>query len=906
MRRFLQKYAIIIMVKFHYEFPLSSEYNPYKSYYQYFPDLELSDFQKFAIIGIVTGNHTLSCVPTGSGKTLPAIFAINHFTRSTPRKKVIYTSPIKALSNQKYYEFVKKFPHLSIGLITGDIKTNPNADVLIMTAEILQNTLLKKKDGPSSATDSSLSFDMDLENELGCIIHDEVHMINDKNRGHVWESMIMLTPPNAQLVMLSATLDNPIAFANWIERTTFNEKRERFVFLGESNYRPVPLSHYTFVTATAALFKKVKDKPTQQTLKKQMNSLRLVQSPTNQFFENIVHENNRFTELQALKEVKPKRSFVLNEVCKLLVEQKKLPAVCFILSKAAIANAAKEVVVPLLEDDSKVGYTIANRCETLLRSKVLNHQEYLQLPEYNEMIAFLEKGIAVHHSGILPIIREIVELMFEEGHVKLLFATETFSVGLNMPIKTAIFTSFQKFDGSGVRLLNPQEYIQAAGRAGRRGIDEVGTVIHLVNLMPKLTPTQYKSVLLPGAKQPMKSNFQISFHLAFHLALQGRITVKDPACHDWTSESTGNGQLTVDSFCDKSLLKIQNDSVASGIDQEITKLNGRLDILELSQMTKKTSDEVLDKYIELKDIVENRKCSKTKLKEYTGTLRMMEDNNRHLEKDMMTKTTIANTVADIKKLEESRTTVLNQISTDATMVAEYLLSTKFMQATVYKNNMIAHYDGETKTETETPLPNTLELTEMGKYAMNIREMPCLVISEMLITSFDYETPGKEIFNTITAEELVCLLAMFSGIRYRDEFNTHPDMSINDQISVHQPLVSKIIEDFNNEILYHEDFEGNVNTGTDYSMSPNMVLYMSDWCKASTPAECNDIIQRVQADSNNAIQVGDLVKAIMKINNAANEIAGVAEQLGHMHLLGKTKEVPGLTLKYIVTNESLYV
>ena len=166
----------------------------------------LSDFQKYVIEGIVTGNHVLVTAHTGSGKTLPAEFAIEYFHNKG--KKVIYTSPIKALSNQKFYEFSKQYPHISFGILTGDLKTNPDADVLIMTTEILQNQLysrLHKNQNTStdslSPTVTSTSFNMDIDNELGAVIFDEVHYINDSDRGKVWEETIMMLPPQVQMTM---------------------------------------------------------------------------------------------------------------------------------------------------------------------------------------------------------------------------------------------------------------------------------------------------------------------------------------------------------------------------------------------------------------------------------------------------------------------------------------------------------------------------------------------------------------------------------------------------------------------------------------------------------------------------------------------------------------------------------
>jgi ATP-dependent RNA helicase DOB1 len=178
-----------------------------KNHVDIFP-FELSNFQKFAIQAIVEGHHSLTCVPTGSGKTVPALFAIHYFTKKNQR--VIYTSPIKALSNQKYKEFSEKFPNISFGIVTGDIKINLNAQVLIMTAEILQYKLLNK--------DRKTDFDIDFDT-VGCIIHDEVHMINDANRGHVWENCISISPPRIQMILLSATLADPYEFATWIENS---------------------------------------------------------------------------------------------------------------------------------------------------------------------------------------------------------------------------------------------------------------------------------------------------------------------------------------------------------------------------------------------------------------------------------------------------------------------------------------------------------------------------------------------------------------------------------------------------------------------------------------------------------------------------------------------------------------
>jgi superfamily II RNA helicase len=206
----------------------------------------LHDFQKWGIEAIVTGNHLLVTAPTGSGKTMPGEFALDYFY--SKGKKTIYCSPIKALSNEKFYNFTQKYPHIRIGLITGDIKTNPNADVLIMTTEIFLNKLYQIKSTTQKGS-SSISFDMDIENELGCVVYDEIHMINDESRGHVWEQSIMMLPPHVQMIGLSATLDNPERFAHWLEtRGGAHPIGEKEVYLAKKQIRAVPLIHYSFIT----------------------------------------------------------------------------------------------------------------------------------------------------------------------------------------------------------------------------------------------------------------------------------------------------------------------------------------------------------------------------------------------------------------------------------------------------------------------------------------------------------------------------------------------------------------------------------------------------------------------------------------------------------------------------------
>ena len=283
----------------------SENIEKYQDHFDMF-SFPLSDFQKHSIEAIVDGNHSLVCCPTGSGKTLPAEFAISYFTGLG--KRIIYTSPLKALSNEKYYDFTKKYPHISFGVLTGDIKVNPDAQVLIMTAEILLNTLftktqMKKNGTDSVSNNSSLLFEMDFDTELACVIMDEIHFINDAARGKVWEETIMLLPEKIQMIMLSATLDSPEKFAQWIEDRS-NEKEKKEVYLSMSTNRIVPLTHYSFITTNQGLFKQIKkDEVLTKEVKDLIDRPIMIQSAKGIFQEETYHKIKKTLTLLKQKEI---------------------------------------------------------------------------------------------------------------------------------------------------------------------------------------------------------------------------------------------------------------------------------------------------------------------------------------------------------------------------------------------------------------------------------------------------------------------------------------------------------------------------------------------------------------------------------------------------------------------------
>jgi ATP-dependent RNA helicase DOB1 len=839
------------MVKFCPEsYPISKE-SKYSEYFEKY-SFPLSTFQKFAIEAIVEGHHSLSCVPTGSGKTMSAIFAIDYF--SSKGKKVIYTSPIKALSNQKYYEFTQKFPHISIGLLTGDIKINPEADVLIMTAEILQNTLYRKKQKGGPSTNSLLMFDMDFENELACVVQDEIHMINDSERGHVWESIILLLPPHIQMVMLSATLDKPEKFAGWIETRgngILNENDKIFakeVYLATSNYRHVPLTHYSFITCNKGIFKAIKkDEVLEKEIKNTIDKLHVIQSATGEFQEQNYYKIKKMLTLFEQKQIYVKRFHVLNQVCKYMVENNMLPAVCFILSRKQIEVASKEITVTLLEDDSKIPYIVRRECEQILRNKLPNYQEYLELPEYLSVVALLEKGIAIHHSGVMPILREIVEILFEKGYIKLLFATETFSVGLNMPIKTAIFTDVKKFDGSGMRMLHSHEFVQASGRAGRRGIDTVGHVIHLTNLFRNIELSEYR-IMMQGKPQTLVSKFKISYNLLLNLISIG-----------------SNDYLQ---FCKRSMIQDDITVYLGEIYNRMAKLEAEINNISESFENLRTPLTEVNRYL---NFLEARKTAvNKKRKELDREIQNCLDGYKYIESDknvVIKYNEKNNELYEVKKEFENTETFLSQ-NVD-----------KILK--IMKSDGFIHYDEESQKES---------LTQMGFMATHLREVHCLVFAKLL---------DKNSFDDLDTREIIAIFSCFTNVNVSDEQKSFKPNTKNSRVKT-------LLEEIQKSYHFYQDFEtdNQTFTGMDYNLHFDLIDYVMLWCDCENAEECKQVLQNLEANKN--IFLGEFVKAITKINNISQEMEKIAETFGNISLLSKLREIPQLTQKFVATNQSLYV
>ena len=803
---------------------------------------ELSDFQKYAIEAIYTGNHVLVTAHTGSGKTLPAEFAINFFVEKG--KKVIYTSPIKALSNQKYYEFSQKYPHITFGLFTGDIKTNPEADVLIMTTEILMNALFHNNE--ITKTDTT-QFKINIETELAAVVFDEVHYINDVDRGQTWEKTILMLPKHIQKIMLSATIDSPEKFANWVEGSFADDKGsfsadKKIVYLCSTNHRVVPLTHYMYMTISEAMLKSIKDKTQQKEMRDLTKDIITIQTDKGVFQENGYKQTKKICEFL---EKKPfiKRKYVLNDLMLYLRNREMLPAIAFVFSRKNVELCAEEITVPLLEDDSKVPYIVKRECDQILR-KLPNYEEYLRLPEYNSLVSLLEKGVGIHHSGMIPILREIVELMISKKYIKVLFATESFAIGLDCPIKTAVFTGLTKFDGTDQRWLLSHEYTQMAGRAGRRGIDTIGHVIHCNNLFTLPSQTEYKDILC-GKPQALVSKFRISYNWVLNLLLQ--TTEVHPI--EMTKKSMIFKELQQNIEHQKEILL--------KMEVEISQKKQNLELL-------KTPISVCLEYM---DFVEKEKTSvNKKKKELQREIEKIELEYRDVSKDIVK-------VREWNKLQNQYKKELSHL--------DYLET--YLETQIQKVMNVLEREGFVETS---------DLTKNGIFATKISEIHPLIWCKYIVEKWNY-------FSEFSTKQIIGLLSCTTNIKVSSEYR----LSVPKSSDV---FLKEIISDLQTEYTRFEEMETmeDIRTGICYedALMFDIIDESMEWCDCNTEEECKWFIQTKLSEKE--ISVGDFAKAMMKISTITKELStGCSE---NTEMLFKFSQIDELVLKYIATSQSLYV
>lgn len=443
----------------------------------------LDDFQEQACQALMRGQGVLVAAPTGAGKTIVGEFAI-HLAQQKDLK-VFYTTPIKALSNQKYAELVARYGNEKVGLLTGDTNINGDAQFLVMTTEVLRNMIY--------ANSNALI-------NLGYVVMDEVHYLADRFRGAVWEEVILHLPKDVKIVSLSATVSNAEEFGAWLDEV----RGDTAIIVSET--RPVPLNqHVLFGDELIPLFDDSGNQSRVNADLVQRHATKM-RAPTNKPSRGRRGHHGLDRGMGRIVRVsKP-------EVIDLLDEADLLPAIFFVFSRAGCEAGVQSVLASGIrltapEDKQLIRRIAEEKCGSI-------PDEDLAALGYFEWLSALERGVAAHHAGLLPAFKEVVEELFLRKLVKVVFATETLALGINMPARTVVLERLDKFNGEGRVQITPGEYTQLTGRAGRRGIDIEGHSV--IQWSGNLDPN-YVASLASKRTYPLISPFRPTFNMAVNL-----------------------------------------------------------------------------------------------------------------------------------------------------------------------------------------------------------------------------------------------------------------------------------------------------------------------------------------------------------------------------------------------------
>ncbi len=430
-----------------------------------FREFTLDRFQVEAIKWIDKHVSVVVSAATGTGKTLIADYVIDRSFKHG--KKVFYTAPIKALSNQKFSQFKKLYGKDNVGILTGDVVINPEAPLLIMTTEIYRNMLLSKDQ---------------ITDDLQAVIFDEIHFLGDRERGTVWEESIIFSPDHVRFLCLSATIPNARQFANWIQQIKNHEVK---VVTEATRAVPLEMGFFDNRFGFADL-----DEISARQKKGKYNTRPKGRKQKKVDYDKLTHIN-----------------LIQN-----LAQKERIPCIYFCFSRKSTELKADE----LSSTNNFVPKSESSRLNLLIDKRLSELDPAIARLNTTKLLAkCLSKGVAFHHAGVLPALKELVEEVFAESLLYVLYATETFAVGINLPARTVCFDSLEKYDGFEFRYLKSKEYFQMAGRAGRRGIDKIGYVYSYLD--PEYSDLNTIRRITSSDSEPLESQYKLSYNTILNL-----------------------------------------------------------------------------------------------------------------------------------------------------------------------------------------------------------------------------------------------------------------------------------------------------------------------------------------------------------------------------------------------------
>jgi superfamily II RNA helicase len=790
----------------------------------------LDPFQQHAISAIAKDENVLVCAKTGSGKTLVGEYQIYHSL--SKGKRVFYTTPIKSLSNQKFYDLKHLFKDASVGIMTGDIKFCPNAQIVIMTTEILRNLLYKKG---TTTEHLGLTASISMDN-LDAVIFDECHYINDKDRGKIWEETMILLPQEVNLVMLSATLDHPEYFANWL-----GELKQKQIHLIETSYRIVPLTHnliddnYKLIPLMNA-----KEVYNEKVYIDWLRSQKGLQDERKAYQRKV--KDARIAGVEGSIDGKVHiHSFVhqMNETIKMLEKEELLPALFFVLSRKQCEIYASKVEGSLLSSSDTASV------KHIITFHLHRHMKDLEkVPQYHQIYDLLCRGIAFHHSGLLPLLKEIIEVLFSKGFVKMMFCTETFAVGLNMPTKTVLFAGFKKYDEQtgGMRMLRTDEYIQMAGRAGRRGKDDKGIVIYLPDREP-VEPSEMKG-MMKGSRPPIQS--RMDFHYDFILK---------------TIQASSEGQsLKWLSIMEQSYWFQQRQKQIKQIKNEIETCQKKINETNVEEpfFTE------LEKRFELEqNIKQTVNAARREVQKQLDTLK-----NKQFGPKWATAWTNFNLLRILNK-------ELAELNKDLQILESH-------QECITPAVKFLYEIGYLKTDEPLTLKNE-DLTLKGILATEINEGHQILMTELYT---------RELLHKLSGEDIVTVLSCFQEEKETEDSPSINELNISDEVR----YVFESIKEMSQE---YQNFEDKIGYPIqDYwKTSTQMIEPMRRWIEGENASLiCQE----------HGLFEGNFIRAIMKMANMLDEWLAMATYCQHTEQIDKIMKVRQSIIRDIVISDSLYL
>lgn len=807
----------------------------------------LSNYQKYAISAIEAGDHVIVSAPTGTGKTLIAEHAIRNALRFG--KKAIYTSPLVALTNQKFSNLNEQYPDMNLGVLTGYDSENANGNVLLMTTEILLNKI--RHDLFSTAERVNARFPMNIEEELGVVIFDEIHYFSDEQRGAVWEEIIMLLPPTVIMVMLSGTLSEPERFAHWILQN--QDRNRKNINIVSTAKRIVPLEHYSYFCVTKSQLKNLKGsrKEAFKAIGCEIGDENLDQllplhgSATNPASPEFnISTYSKINKLQDIFEHVSIR-YALNSIIQRAKNMEMLPAICFVLSRSKVEEYANMVEQCLFPDDSSLIRTIENHAIDIIRSKLVNYREILLLDQFQNLMSLFKKGIGIHHAGMLPVLRELVEILVEEGQIQLLFCTETFAAGLNMPIRCVIMISLEKFSGRTFRYLHSDEYSQMSGRGGRRGKDSVGYVIHMNNNFDLPPMHEYKLLMSPSYNS-LNSTYNINHDMTLMCFKNGVKVNKLIEYAAKSFQSFCNTGIIDSTLQDLQIITGEKDRLIEGYEDWIREYE------ETVRLSKTKGNVAKRARIKLANVTF---CIEGKTREQS-----IELYNKYVQ--------LVNSMTSSQQLIDNHT---NMFRNQATNNIDLLVEAGFLSMS----------------------EDDYSLTELGNIASGFFEVPNLLYA-IVLKEFNF-------FNDLSTEEIICCMSLYQGTK-EDRHHTSKyhvssmDGNYDNLLAVINKIEESEIKLVNLFGRYHLiPFQNQCNT--------SMLPYLWKWINVKNETEAMEVFREVVQKEN---CIGDFAKLVVKVNNACLELSNIAERFHRISLVHKMSTVPTMLIKFVITSQSLHV